>query len=101
MATTPAKSASKTPPGQAQQPPEERFWIRYSPHHECPVSITGSIALHVLIAAILAGALPFLSFSCVDTSTDSPAAPPRMELVEIMGGDPGLDGLGVGNTPLG
>ena len=101
MATTPAKSAPKNTPGQPQQPPDERFWKRYSPHHECPVSITGSIALHVLVAAILAGAIPFLSFSCVDNRTDGPAAPPRMELVEIMGGDPGLDGLGVGKDLLG
>jgi hypothetical protein len=34
-------------------PPEERFWQRYSPHHELPLSSAVSIALHVLALVIL------------------------------------------------
>src|SRR4051794_6906070 len=28
---------------------EERFWERYSPHGEAPLSFTGSLALHALV----------------------------------------------------
>jgi hypothetical protein len=86
-----------------QQPPDERFWKYYSPHHELPVSATASIALHVLVLLALAGVLPFVPVSCWggDKSPDGPSAPPRMEVVEIQGGQGGLDGLGFGNTPLG
>src|SRR5690349_17229204 len=42
--------------------PEERFWKRYSPHHEFPLSAVGSFALHfvggggLIVAALLLGA---------------------------------------------
>ncbi|MFO0927028.1 MAG: hypothetical protein U0736_08295 [Gemmataceae bacterium] len=38
-------------------PPEERFWQRYSPHGEAPLSVVGSFALHALAVGgmILAG----------------------------------------------
>jgi hypothetical protein len=40
-----------TPPltPQHPQPPEERFWQRYSPHGEAPLSGAGSLTLHALI----------------------------------------------------
>jgi hypothetical protein len=34
-------------------PPEERFWKRYSPHHEFPLSSATSIGLHALILFLL------------------------------------------------
>jgi hypothetical protein len=34
-------------------PPEERFWKRYSPHHEFPLSSATSAALHVLAILLL------------------------------------------------
>src|SRR5687767_11061365 len=34
-------------------PPEERFWKRYSPRGEAPLSISGSLAVHVLIGGAL------------------------------------------------
>ena len=34
-------------------PPEEQFWKRYSPHHELPLSATGSLTLHGLIIGLL------------------------------------------------
>jgi hypothetical protein len=40
--------------GRTSAPPEEEFWQRYSPHHEFPLSSATSIALHVLILALLA-----------------------------------------------
>jgi hypothetical protein len=50
-------STSSSPPAlapasQARRPlprlPEARFWKRYSPHHELPLSTVSSVALHVL-----------------------------------------------------
>ena len=34
-------------------PEDEKFWRRYSPHHEFPLSSTASIALHFLAIAVL------------------------------------------------
>ncbi len=34
-------------------PDDERFWRRYSPHHEFPLSSAASIALHVMAVAVL------------------------------------------------
>ncbi len=43
--------------------PEERFWIRYSPHHELPLSSVSSFGIHVLILGLLllCASLPFFS----------------------------------------
>ena len=41
--------------------PDEKFWIKYSPHHELPLSVTSSIFIHAvafgMIGLILAGIL--------------------------------------------
>lgn len=44
-----------------QAPPEERFWVRYSPHHELPLSGLSSLAIHVVVflLVIVAGALAY------------------------------------------
>jgi hypothetical protein len=34
-------------------PPEERFWQRYSPHHEASLSGAGSFALHFAVVGVL------------------------------------------------
>jgi hypothetical protein len=36
-----------------QLPPEERFWKRYSPHHECSLSSAVSVILHVAFVGVL------------------------------------------------
>jgi hypothetical protein len=48
-------SAASRPAGQAgfRLPPEERFWQRYSPHWELPLSGAGSFTLHALCAGAL------------------------------------------------
>jgi hypothetical protein len=33
--------------------PEERFWIRYSPHHELPLSSVSSVGIHILTVGLL------------------------------------------------
>src|SRR6516164_5882712 len=42
----------KTKPDPAV-PEDERFWRRYSPHHEFPLSSAASIAVHILSIALL------------------------------------------------
>jgi hypothetical protein len=55
MATIP--QTDKAPPGKPSNkpkiPPEERFWKRYSPHHEFLLSSTGSGVLHAVAFAVL------------------------------------------------
>jgi hypothetical protein len=34
-------------------PPDEKFWRRYSPHHEAPLSFAGSVAVHALAIGTL------------------------------------------------
>jgi hypothetical protein len=56
MTQTAPPSANKTP-AQANNPelvpPDERFWQRYSPHAEFPLSSAGSLAVHILIFGLL------------------------------------------------
>ena len=45
-------------------PPEERFWKRYSPHHEFTLSSASSAVVHLLALGILAlGAHGFASWA--------------------------------------
>jgi hypothetical protein len=48
-AAKPAKPAAKND----LVPPDEAFWVRYSPHHEFPLSAVSSIAAHVLAFVLL------------------------------------------------
>ena len=47
--------ATKTTPpaAKSQQPPDERFWVKYSPHHELPISSMASLTWHVLIGVVI------------------------------------------------
>jgi hypothetical protein len=49
MAQTAPSKAVKQPLGL----PDERFWKRYSPHGEMPLSGAGSLALHLLVLGLL------------------------------------------------
>jgi hypothetical protein len=53
-ANTKAKAPVATATGPNRQPPEEEFWVRYSPHHELPLSSVTSVALHILAIVFLA-----------------------------------------------
>src|SRR5947208_2316746 len=49
-------SSNSSPQAQGKSgiaPPEEAFWIRYSPHHEMPLSGVSSFALHAYVIGIL------------------------------------------------
>src|SRR5579875_1599674 len=50
--TAPSEKAGK-PSSSPLVPPEERFWQRYSPHAELPLSSAGSLVLHVLAFGLL------------------------------------------------
>src|SRR5438552_3130244 len=55
MATTAPVADPKTSPKPTLIPPEEKFWKRYSPHNEAPLSGVSSTLLHVLIFGLLLG----------------------------------------------
>jgi hypothetical protein len=53
-----ASQATASPPATGANPndlvpPDEKFWVRYSPHHEFPLSNVTSIALHILVFGLL------------------------------------------------
>lgn len=86
---TPAKSAAKS----ATKPPDERFWKRYSRHHEFPISGVGSIVIHSLMVLVLV-----LIGIAVIASHDQPLPIDAIALTDGGGGgNPEGEGNGPGN----
>jgi hypothetical protein len=83
--------ATKTTPAarKSQQPPDERFWVKYSPHHELPISGMASLTWHVLVGVLIVVVGFIVARS---RSNDMP-----IETVEYPGG--GGNPNGVGNAP--
>ena len=73
-------------------PPDERFWQRYSPHHEFPLSSVASLALHGLVI----GTMLLAGWWMSRRWQDDLAKPPSMDVVQVEGGT-GLEGLGGGS----
>jgi hypothetical protein len=69
-------------------PPEERFWQRYSPHNEFPLSGVGSVTIYVLLAVAIIAGIKFHLF-------DADHSPLTVGAVEF---DPSLVGGGGGDT---
>ena len=46
--STPANPSPKAAPA----PPDERFWQKWSPHHEFPLSTLASIAIHIVVIGL-------------------------------------------------
>jgi hypothetical protein len=65
-------------------PPEERFWKRYSPHHEFPLSSVGSVVLHILSI----GALVVIAYLITRTHGEGQAKPPIISVVALGDGKP-------------
>lgn len=65
-------------------PPEEKFWKRYSPHHEAPLSGFTSFMLHVSIVGIVALAAFWLNRSMKEREQPLPVTP--IEIGEAGGG---------------
>jgi len=74
-------------------PPEERFWKRYSPNHEFPLSSASSALMHLFALGILAlGAHSFANW----------ATPVPIDAIEIGGGGgrpEGVEGPAAGQFP--
>src|SRR5262249_23908868 len=75
-------------------PPEERFWKRYSPHHEAPLSGVVSFVLHGFVIGILALAAMFLT-----QRREAETRPVSMDVVQLEGGGTGFEGGGGGGDP--
>src|SRR5947208_1631995 len=86
MSATPTKPAAKAKK-QKDKPPEEQFWIRYSPHHELPISGLASLAWHVGAGVLL---LVIAFVVARNRDTDMP-----IETVAFPGGG----GAGTGTGP--
>jgi hypothetical protein len=71
-------------------PPDERFWQRYSPHHEFPLAGMTSFFIHALVIGILALAGFWYLFQRESESNK----PPTMDMVQITGGGDGFEGAG-------
>jgi hypothetical protein len=81
-------------------PPDERFWQRYSPHGELPLSGAGSLALHLLIFGLmlLSAWLAYAVFS--HTTRSLPVEAVRLDLGGGGGSRHGVgDGPNRGNQP--
>jgi len=91
--STPEKATRNTTPP-SKVPPEEKFWQRYSPHQEMPLSAVSSLALHGLVigSLIMLAWLGWLGFK-------KPAAALPVEPVRFATGGGGGQKGGVGNAP--
>ena len=87
-----------TPQTETQRPvapPEEAFWVRYSPHHEFPLSTVSSFALHFLVLALLILA----GWVALKLGLANQARPLPVDVVSLAGGGPDGTGPGPGGDP--
>src|SRR5205085_2517874 len=92
MATAPPATNNAPKPAPTAKkplvPPEERFWVRYSPHHEFPWSTVSSVALHLIGAGLVA----LVVLDLLGWGRDSKPLP----LQPVMLGDDKPEGAGAG-----
>ncbi len=100
MSTAPAQQTPKKKDSATKSPPEERFWKRYSPHGEAPLSAAGSIILHALSIGGLILMAVYFSALFVKPAHELPVSPVRLDLSSGGGGGP-KDGGGTGTRGLG
>ncbi len=80
-------------------PPEEKFWVRYSPHSEAPLSGVTSTVLHILAIGLLLLIMWINSILKVDEETRSLSVDPvKLDLSGGGGGSPGGNGGGPGGN---
>src|SRR5436309_3549228 len=95
MSTAPAAPPPGANPHRQLVPPEEKFWKRYSPHNEAPLSGVSSFAIHVLAIPLLL--LVALVVSKVNDEDEKRPLPVDVVRVNFSGGG-GSPG-GRGNSP--
>src|SRR5438128_8819669 len=95
MSTAPAAPPPSANPNRLLVPPEEKFWKRYSPHNEAPLSGVSSFAVHVLAIPLLL--LVALVVSKVNDDDEKRSLPVDVVRVKFSGG--GGSKQGVGNRP--
>jgi hypothetical protein len=78
--TAPPSDKAGKPAASSLVPPDERFWQRYSPHAEFPLSSAGSFVVHILVFGLLLLA-SFLGSLWFHTNT-----PVKIEGVQLGGG---------------
>src|SRR3954453_14221108 len=86
--------ATKTPPRpsaptKSNQLPDEKFWVKYSPHHELPISGMASLAWHTMAIVLIVLVAWVVSSRSHD---DMP-----IEVIQFGGG--GGNTAGAGNGP--
>jgi hypothetical protein len=99
MSTSVTASKPPKPAGPAKPAlPEEKFWKRYSPHGEAPLSLVGSFALHLLAVGLLVLVSVYLASLLFQSDRSLPIEPVRLQLGGG-GGKPGGsgDGKGIGH----
>ena len=87
---TPVQQKPKPP--RPESPPDERFWKRYSKHHELPISSAGSLLIH----CIFGGLLILIGIAWLGGHDD----PVTMDVISVEGGGggaPDAQGNGPGN----
>jgi hypothetical protein len=77
-------------------PPDERFWKKYSPHYELPISSASSVVAHALIVTLIVlGAALAARLGWTDNRM------PEVETIVIAGGGGNPQGVGTGpNTGI-
>src|SRR5438046_10545762 len=98
MSTAPAAPPPTTNSNRLLVPPEEKFWKRYSPHNEAPLSGVSSFAVHVLAIPLLL--LIALVASKVKDDDENRSLPVDVVRVNFSGGGgtPGRPGTVPGNS---
>ena len=76
-----ANNKARTSGREVPARPDERFWQRYSPHHEFPLSSVSSVMLHALILLLL-GLAAFIAFKL---GLSDRAKSPPVQVVEVSG----------------
>jgi hypothetical protein len=87
-------SATSTTPKRGA-PTEPTFWQRYSPSGECPLSVAGSVFVHIGFFVLLV-VLAYFGFNLFGAEATDFAKPPQMDAVEIEGGGGRPEGVAQG-----
>jgi len=94
-----AQSSDQVKSSTDLRPPDERFWQRYSPHHEALLSGVGSLTVHGLVVGIMI----LLGWAALWARTSETQRPPNMDVLQLAegaegGGEPAPLGQGEENT---